>query len=335
MKGRGKLHLALYAFGLAGAALFTFLLIREGASQVGTAFTTAGWAVAAIVAWHLLPIFFDAIAWWVLFPPAERLPLAKLTWMRWIGESVSSLVPSAAVGGDIVRTRLAAIRGAPLATSAATVLVDLTLGVFTQLGFTLLGLWLLVRATGTTNIVGPALLGVVTGLIGIVGFYVVQRVGMFRIIGMIVAKLAKSAEWSRLIDSGRNLDLTIRAIYARRTGVIACCLWTIASLLIASVEIWLALYALGLPASLLHAVILQSTIATIRAAMFPVPGAIGVQEGGYVLVGGLLGIPGEAAFALSLLARVREVVIGVPGLIALQLIEGRRLLHQRSAADAG
>jgi hypothetical protein len=33
--------------------------------------------------------------------------------MRWIGESISNLVPSAAVGGDIVRARLAAVfRGA-------------------------------------------------------------------------------------------------------------------------------------------------------------------------------------------------------------------------------
>jgi uncharacterized membrane protein YbhN (UPF0104 family) len=116
--------------------------------------------------------------------------------------------------------------------------------------------------------------------------------------------------------------------------VVGCVLWTIASLLIASGEIWLALHALGLPTSLLHAVILQSTIATIRAAAFPVPGAIGVQEGGYMLVGGMLGIPGEAAFALSLLARVREVVLGVPGLIVLQLLEGRRLLGQRAATDA-
>lgn len=335
MNSRGKINLTLYLFGLAGAALFTFLLIREGASQVGAAFTTAGWAVAAIIAWHLLPLVCDAIAWWVLFPPANRLPLRQLIWMRWIGESVSSLVPSAAVGGDIVRSRLAAIHGTPLRVSAATVLVDLTLGVFTQIGFTLLGLWLLVRATGTTNIVGPTLVGVATGLVGCVGFYAVQRIGMFRIIGSIVAKLAKSAEWSRLIDSGHTLDQTIRALYARRSGVVGCVLWTIASLLIASGEIWLALHALGLPTSLLHAVILQSTIATIRAAAFPVPGAIGVQEGGYMLVGGLLGIPGEAAFALSLLARVREVVLGVPGLVVLQLLEGRRLLGQRAAADAG
>src|SRR5712692_3870586 len=56
----------------------------------------------------------------------------------------------------------------------------------------------------------------------------------------------------------------------------------------------------------------------------------GVQESGYVLVGNLLGIPGETAFALSLIARVRELGFGIPGLIGWQLIEGRRLLRARA-----
>src|SRR5260370_35838379 len=69
---------------------------------------------------------------------------------------------------------------------------------------------------------------------------------------------------------------------------------------------------------------------TIRSVAFPVPGGLGVQESGYVLVGNLLGIPGETAFALSLIARVRELGFGIPGLIGWQLIEGRRLLRARA-----
>jgi len=65
-----------------------------------------------------------------------------------------------------------------------------------------------------------------------------------------------------------------------------------------------------------------------------VPGALGVQEGGYVVVGSLLGIPGDAAFALSLIARARELILGIPGLVAWQVIEARRVLHTRSAANA-
>src|SRR5256885_16331324 len=150
----------MWLLGLAGAALFTFLLIRQGAPQVGAAFASAGWAIAGVVIYHfVVPVLLDALAWWALFPKPERPSLWQLFWMRWIGESVSTLIPSAAVGGDIVRARLAAINGAPVPISAGTVLVDLTLGVFTQAAFTLLGVVLLVQSTGRKNFVGPTLIG--------------------------------------------------------------------------------------------------------------------------------------------------------------------------------
>src|SRR6266704_3028182 len=147
-------------------------MIRQGASQVSMALSTARWALAAVVSYHFaVPVVLDATAWWVLFPKSDRLPLRKLLWMRWIGESVSTLVPSAAVGGDIVRARLAAINGAPLAVAAASVLVDLTLGVFTQAGFTVLGLALLMGVTGQRNFVRPTLVGILVGVVGVAGFY--------------------------------------------------------------------------------------------------------------------------------------------------------------------
>ena len=332
MKAPGKVQLTFYLLGFAGAALFTGLLIRQGASQVGAAFATAGWAIIAVVVYHfVVPVFLDAVAWWVLFPRSDRLPLRKLFWMRWVGESVSTLVPSAAVGGDIVRARLAAINGVPLPISAGSVLVDITLGVFTQAGFTMLGLALLVDATGQKSFVRPTLVGTLLGILAVAGFYFAQRLGMFRFLGLIVARLANSPEWQPLVQSGETLDRAIRGLYARRRGVAMCCAWTIISLLGGSGEIWIALHALGLPATLVNALILQSMALMIRSAAFAVPGGLGVQEGGYLVVGNLLGIPGDAAFALSLIARMRELALGIPGLVVWQMIEGRRLLRARSA----
>ena len=332
MKAPGKVQLTFYLLGFAGAALFTGLLIRQGASQVGAAFATAGWAIIAVVVYHfVVPVFLDAVAWWVLFPRSDRLPLRKLFWMRWVGESVSTLVPSAAVGGDIVRARLAAINGVPLPISAGSVLVDITLGVFTQAGFTMLGLALLVDATGQKSFVRPTLVGTLLGILAVAGFYFAQRLGMFRFLGLIVARLANSPEWQSLVQSGETLDRAIRGLYARRRGVAMCCAWTIISLVGGSGEIWIALHALGLAATFVNALILQSMALTIRSAAFAVPGGLGVQEGGYLVVGNLLGIPGNAAFALSLIARMRELALGIPGLVVWQMIEGRRLLRARSA----
>src|SRR6266480_2853572 len=333
MKAPGKIQITVWLLGLAGAALFTILLIRQGAPQVGVAFASAGWAIAAVVIYHLtVPVFLDALAWWVLFPKSDRLSLWQLFWMRWSGESVSTLVPSAAVGGDIVRARLAAINGARLPVAAGTVLVDLTLGVFTQAAFTLLGVVLLVGITGQKNFVRPTLIGTLIGVAGVAGFYFVQRLGMFRFLAKIIARLANSPEWQSLVQSGETLDRTIRTLYARRHALVMCCVWTTISLVGGSGEIWIALYALDLHATFVNALILQSMVLTIRSAAFAVPGGLGVQEGGYLFVGNLLGIPGDAAFALSLIARVRELALGIPGLISWQLIEARRLWRARLAA---
>ena len=331
MKAPGRVQLIIYGFGLAGAALFTGLLVRQGASQVGAAVATASWSIVAVVAFHFaVPLSLDAVAWWVLFPQSDRPQLRRTLWMRWIGESVSTLVPSAAVGGDIVRARLAAIKGGSLPIAASTVLVDLTLGVFTQAAFTLLGLLLLVGASGQRNFVRPTLVGTVVGVLAVSGFYFVQRLGMFRFLGLIIARLASSPGWQSLVQSGETLDRTVRMVYARRHGIVLCCGVTIVSLIGGSGEIWIALRALGLPATFVNALILQSMALTIRSAAFAVPSGLGVQEGGYLVVGNLLGFPGDAAFALSLIARVRELAIGLPGLVAWQLIEGRRLWRARA-----
>lgn len=341
MKVPNKVRLTFYLLGFAGAALFTTLLIREGAAQIGSAIATAGWALLIVIAYHfLVPVLLDTFAWWVLFPRAERPPLRKLYWMRWVGESVSTLVPSAAVGGDIVRARLAAIHGTPVATSAATVLVDLTLGVFTQAAFTLLGVVFLVNTTGQRNFVGPTIIGIVVGVAAVGGFYFVQRLGMFRFLARMIAKLANSPEWHSLIQSGAALDETVRSLYGRRRAVMACCGWTILSLILNSGEIWIAMWALNLHATFVNAVILQSMALTIRSAAFAVPAGLGVQEGGYMVVACLLGIAsdpskcGEIGFALSVIARVRELGFGIPGLIIWQLIEGRRLLRARTEETA-
>jgi putative membrane protein len=335
MVGGKKIRIVFYLLVAGGAALFTFLLIRQGAPQVVAAFASARWWIAAVAIYHLaVPVLLDALAWWALFPKPERLPLRELFWMRWIGESVSTLVPSAAVGGDVVRARLAALHGASIPTSAASVLVDITLGVFVQIVFTLLGLALIVSVTGHQGFVRPTLVGAIVGVLAIGGFYVVQRLGMFRFVGKIISRLANADDWHSLVHSGHTLDQTIRSLYARRRGVIACCAWTATSLVLGAGEIWIALHALGLRATVVSALIFQSVVLTIRSAMFPLPGALGVQEGGYVLVGSLLGVPGDAAFALSLISRVRELILGVPGLIAWQLIEARRVWRARMAANA-
>ena len=64
-------------------------------------------------------------------------------WMRWIRESVSTLLPVAGVGGDVVGARLVHQRGVSGAQATASMVVDITVGSATQLVFVLVGVGLL------------------------------------------------------------------------------------------------------------------------------------------------------------------------------------------------
>jgi len=324
----GKIGPTVYFLGFAGALLFTILLIREGVHDVFRVVAAAGWWLAFIPVFHLLPLFLDSFEWWILFPKEDRPRLRTTFWARFLGESFSNLVPAAQVGGDIVRARLMVLYGTPVAVSAGTVLVDITISVFAQTFFTLFGLTLLVVVTGRTNLLVPTLVGAPFAVLAVAGFYFIQRMGMFQIFGAILSHCARDERWRNLAGKSGELDQALREIYSRVGAVAASCTVTMLSFVTGSVEVWIGLHAIGVPASFEHALILECVGQGIQTALCLVPGALGVREGGYVAVGGLLGIPGEAAFALALIRRVRELVLGLPGLFAWQMVEGGRLLRR-------
>ena len=88
-------------------------------------------------------------------------------------------------------------------------------------------------------------------------------------------------------------------------------------------EVWLILYFMGHPISIVEALVLETLAQTVRAAAFVMPGAFGVQEAGFMIFGALVGVPTDLALAVSLAKRVRELAVGLPALLFWQVSEGR------------
>jgi putative membrane protein len=315
----------VYLLGLAGIGLLIVLLVREGAGQVAAAIAHAGWGLLILVPYHLLQTLSDSAGWLILIPRENRISMTRSLFIHWLGESINNLLPTARVGGDILVVRIAAMWGVPLRTGTAAIIVDVTIGVVTKVVYIVIACILLVGATGRTDLVRPSLIVVLVGALAVTGFYAVQRAGVFKWGAILASRLAKSPAWDSLVQGGESLDQAIRLVYARRYAVAGCSFFWVTSWLIACGEIWITLRVLGLRPSFTTAVILESAALAIRGAAFLVPGAVGVQEGGYILLGNLLGISGEIALALSLLRRARELAWGIPGLITWQLLEAGRL----------
>ena len=92
--------------------------------------------------------------------------------------------------------------------------------------------------------------------------------------------------------------------------------------------------ALGQPLGVIDAFILESLSSGVRAAAFMVPGALGALEGGFVVFGALFGLPAETALAISLSKRVRELILGLPGLFVWHWVEAHYHLLRRSEDKA-
>jgi len=305
--------------GLAvGLALFTALLAWHGAGEVAAALRVAGFGLLLVSAFHVFPMLGDAIGWRRLLPGELRPPVRTVLWARWIGESVNGLMPVLQVGGNIVKASLLARTGVGGAVAGATVVVDVTLVMLTQVVFTIVGLGLLLLDIGGHPLALPVAVGVVIMGSILAAFYAAQRQGVFGALGQILVRLGKG-RWASLVTGGDAIDASVAVLYRQRRTIAAASAWHLVSWLLGTGEVWLVLWFMGHPVGLAEAIMLESLGQAVRAGAFAVPGALGVQEGGYVMLGGVVGLGPETALALSLAKRVRELVLGIPGLIAWQL----------------
>jgi putative membrane protein len=263
-------------------------------------------------------MFCDAVGWRALFAVRVRPGMGTMLVARWIGESVNGLLPVLQIGGNVAKAQWLVRRGVPGTEAGAGVVVDLTMVVFSQIVFTIVGLGLLLAevARGPLAATGVAGLVVMTTLVA--GFLVVQRVGVFGILSRIAGRLG-GEQAANLGTAAAALDARVRDLYRERRALFTAGCWHLLSWLVGTGEVWLALAFLGHPVSIRTALLLESLGQAVRTGGFVIPGALGVQEGGYVVLGGALGVPAEAALALSLAKRVREVLLGVPGLVVWQL----------------
>lgn len=315
-----------------GLALAVYLVAEAGAAAVGQALLVIGWGLVPITAFHIVPMWFSTLSWRVLLPPQGRPSLAALTFARWIRESVNSLLPVGQVGGDLVCIRIAHSMGVPGATAAASMVVDLTVGVVTQLIFVVLGLLLLIALSAgpTVDMVASVLLAGIGIFIMVIGvFVVVQHRGMFAVTAKLAGGLLNSDKILSIVGKAVEVDATVRAIYRERRALVGSGVWRLIGWIAGLGEIWLIMYFLDRPVTLAEAFVLESLGQGIRAVAFMVPGALGLLEGGYVVLGGLFGISPELALAIALGKRVRELGMGLPGLVAWQIAEGHRFVRAR------
>ncbi|HEX8757383.1 MAG TPA: lysylphosphatidylglycerol synthase domain-containing protein [Steroidobacteraceae bacterium] len=315
----------------AGLLLLVGVLASQGLAPVLATLATAGWGLLLVALFHLLPLWLDAAAIRVLFEAgAVQGAWREALLARWVGESANSLMPLGQVAGPVVMTRHLSRRGMATQSAAAAITVSTTLQALGQFAFGLMGVALLAlpariesastRQAHHTVVAATLTASIVLALI-LVSFYLVQRRGLFGGSVRRLARMMRRRDWSGLLSRAEAIDVAVEETYGRGRHAAMSFALSLVGWLVGSGEVYLALWLLGSPVGWRDALLLESLGQAIRGAAFAIPGALGVQEGGYLLLAPFAGLAPDAALALSFAKRAREIALGIPGLIYLHHCE--------------
>lgn len=321
-----------YATFAVGIALLALLVLRADWAVLLHALKSMGLGgLLVLVAFHLPVIAAAGVAWWLL---GRGLPGAAISFFvraRIVRDAVAVALPFSQIGGFAAGIRVLVVSGVPSVAAGFSMLADLVaefVSIFPYVAMGLAALALLAPWSGLLRplSIGAAFFAALTVTAWLARSQVRKGLrwlarhrfanGLRARLGTLVHRFTGSEPGANSDIRGNltRIDLSFRAL----SGNIALHFgrWAIGA-----VETWVAFLLMGVPVSLGHALIIDCITAFLRIFAFMVPGAIGVQEGLYVLVCGIVGLRPAIALAFSFAWRARDLLIGFLGLAVWHAVE--------------
>jgi putative membrane protein len=309
---------------LLGLVLFAALTFYEGAGDVARAFSQIGLIGALLIALiRLVQTFGAGLAWrFLVQKPRPAAPI--FCGLRWVRESINNLLPVASIGGDVFGARLLTKRGVGGGTAAASVIVDLLAQTATQAIFTAIGVMLVLHAGVEPDLTVATMFGALIMLPAIAGFWLAPRLLSMTWLDRLANNVETHTGWPSVVGLPAlraGLDTVLR----NRSGLARALATHMTIWFVGALEIHFALSFLGESRSFATAVSIESLGHAVKAAGFLIPGAWGVQEGGFIALCAAFGIGSADAIALSLIKRIPDLLCGAPGLMLWRRMEGESL----------
>ncbi len=316
----------LLALGLTVLGLLVWHIgpdkIYEAASRLGPL------ALLAVLIPSFLMYAIEAYGWKVVLGrSAQAIPFWRLMTIRTAGEVVNITTPTAFVGGEPLKVYLLhKAHQVPIPEGGASVVIAKTTMTIAEVVYILagiaLGFWLLGSGASAGQSITAALLSVGLLVCSIAGFVFIQHRGLFASILSLIKKLririrALEAQEEHL----RSIDRTILNFYShhQRTFYASIGVYFF-GWLAESLEVFGIIYVLGGSISFLTAISIGAFAVFIKGGSFFIPGSLGAQEAGNLLLLQAFGYSDVTGITFALLRRFRELVwIGI-GLLCLATV---------------
>jgi putative membrane protein len=316
-----KTRLGLVFIGAVGIGIAALLATYAGLGAISSALDDVGWlGLAWVCMLQLGSLILCAAAWKLV---AQRTSFLSCLTARWIRDGVSNLAGIIPIAGEVAGARALSLLGATASVAAASTVVDVALESLSQAIYTIIGLSPLLslvdrgEATHWFVVIAVAIAPIFAV------FILTRRPGPLKAMESIVVRIAGMLGLAKA-GSDLNLAHKVSDLYERRRHIWLATLLHIAAWFMGAVQVWAAAQAIDRPLSPGEALALESLAYAARGAFFFVPWGAGIQEGAFVLVGAVLGVDAAYAIALSFILRARDILIGMPAIVAWYFAEGRQ-----------
>ncbi|WP_246091430.1 lysylphosphatidylglycerol synthase domain-containing protein [Swingsia samuiensis] len=322
-----------------GLTLFTFIAAKAGIHPVGNALKKVGFSGFLLLI--IIQLILDlglGLAWKAAVP---QLSFFRLTSARIVRDAATACLPFSQLGGMLIGVRATIsgqsphdIYGKPITwpEAIAANLVDITTEVLGQIAFIGLALICLIGYRGSSAFIIPLILGMLFLIVGSVGFIWTQKNG-----GSLLRKTSSflghhiAADWQKIMTNNSELfQERLENLWDRPDRIALGALTHLFCWIGSAFVTWVSFLLLGAHISFLAALAIEGVVCGIMSAGFLVPGALGVQEIGYVTLGMVFGIDAQVSLSISLLRRGRDIFIGIPVLLIWQFVEITCLKHKKS-----
>jgi hypothetical protein len=217
--------------------------------------------------------------------------------------------------------------GVPLTEGATSVILAKTALTIAQIAFVIVGLSLFLfrRNAGIASV--PTVLALAIAGCGVAAALVIlQRRGLVAFLARVAQRLLPRASLAkRLATRAPEIDARLRSFYGARPRAAALSVALhFAGWITGAGEVYVIMMLIGHPVTVGDAIMIEALAQPTRLAGILIPGTLGVQEAGGMVIFRLLGLPAELGLVLMLLKRVREVGFSLLGLALLTWLRPAR-----------
>jgi len=306
---------------LIASIFFVWILNEVGWDTLGHYLWQVGWY------WPLLLLPYGVVTWleawswkYLLVDTPARTTVGRLFWLRLGGEALNQLTPTASLGGEPFKASRLQADGIPLEVASASVVIMkgilvLSLVLYIFVGLALAPVYLPEAAKHMLFLILAALGLAAAGII----FVVVQRREPFGNSFRFLDRRGWLPHFLRDQEGFlENLDTAMSQFYRQYPSRAALAFFLFfLSWLLHSVEVFVIFWLLGHPISWGLAVCLDALAMLFTALGFFIPAAIGVQEGGNILLAMGFNLGFDLGAAFSIVRRIREAFWLCLGLVVV------------------